>query len=1055
MKKSLYKSLIPKGLSVAILSANLMSSQLMSVYANEQVDENVIIEEFTELESESIPENLEKSESIDGQSNDEALLEEDSIEEESFESESASETDLSEIPDTEEIASAEVSELSMNSRRVNSVQYENSVSIMDSVTGEILLSFSTANENVESVAAEKIAGLNTLHSVNYVIDSIDLVRSSRSSSSINGNTMTKYTNVYSISATNNSENKIDETNNPLYPSDTLYDDTHTQRALRKVRVLDSNGALLSDTQIVSSETVDQTIINALETLNSNYPDMYYYGYVEVEMGFTTTVGGSLGYYSGISYRIDIRVKKYPVTRVTRESVKDTIPFTTEYSESENLLVGEEKIVQDGINGVATLVYDVTYVDDIEQGRELISEQQTLKPTNKIIARGVKEIKQESEKSTVPFKIEKVDNADLLVGQEEVSQKGQDGVLTTTYDVTYIRGQETSRKKVSEETTKEPVTQIIQVGTKEIKEEIKTEIIPFQTEYVENSDLLVGQSKEITPGANGAREITEEVTYVKGIETNRQEISSKVTKDPTTRILEVGSKEIKTETKDTVIPFEIEYTESEDLLVGEEEVVQEGKNGNLQTTYEVIYIDGVEKNRDILSEKETLKPTNKIIAKGVKEIKQETKKSAIPFKTKREDNDKLLVGQEEVSQKGQDGELTTTYEVTYLRGKEDSRKKLSEETTKEAVTHIIQVGTKEIKTEVKTETVPFETEYIENPDLLVTESNELTAGVNGSREVTYEVTYIKGQETDRKEVASKTLEDPITRVVEVGSKEVKTESKESPIPFETEYEESADLLEGQENIKQKGENGTLLTTYQVTYVNGEEVDREETATEVTVEPTTQIIEKGIRQVKEESKTEVVPFEIKYVDNPDMLVGEEKIVQEGVDGERTITENVYFVHGEEVDRQETSNEITLQPIKQIIEVGVKEVKVQDITESIEFETEYIDNADWLEGTQEILTPGVNGEALVTYEITYINGVESARKELNRVILVDPTTQVIEKGTKEAPKPAEGEQNTPGKDKPAKATLPETGEQGSHAIFTAASLAILAGLGLVVGGRKKEEE
>src|SRR5699024_5710106 len=152
---------------------------------------------------------------------------------------------------------------------------------------------------------------------------------------------------------------------------------------------------------------------------------------------------------------------------------------------------------------------------------------------------------------------------------------------------------------------------------------------------------------------------------------------------------------------------------------------------------------------------------------------------IPFKTKKIDNDNLLVGQEEVSQKGQDGELTTTYEVIYLRGKEDSRTKVSEETTKEAVTHIIQVGTKEIKEEVKTAAIPFETEYIENPDLLVTESNELTAGVDGSREVTYEVTYIKGQETDRKEVASKTLVDPITRVVEVGSKEVKTESKESP------------------------------------------------------------------------------------------------------------------------------------------------------------------------------------------------------------------------------------------------------------------------------------
>src|SRR5690606_1979841 len=45
-------------------------------------------------------------------------------------------------------------------------------------------------------------------------------------------------------------------------------------------------------------------------------------------------------------------------------------------------------------------------------------------------------------------------------------KGVEGIKTLTYEVTYTDGVETDRKLVSEIVTKEPVSEVIAVGTKE-------------------------------------------------------------------------------------------------------------------------------------------------------------------------------------------------------------------------------------------------------------------------------------------------------------------------------------------------------------------------------------------------------------------------------------------------------------------------------------------------------------------------------------------------------------------------------------------------------------
>lgn len=75
-------------------------------------------------------------------------------------------------------------------------------------------------------------------------------------------------------------------------------------------------------------------------------------------------------------------------------------------------------------------------------------------------------------------------------------------------------------------------------------------------------------------------------------------------------------------------------------------------------------------------------------------------------------------------------------------------------------------------------------------------------------------------------------------------------------------------------------------------------------------------------KEETRTEVVPYatEIRYVYDPKLPEGEEEVLIEGVDGERTIVENVTYYLGEEAEREEISNEVTTEPVQEIIAVGV---------------------------------------------------------------------------------------------------------------------------------------
>ncbi|MCL2546074.1 MAG: peptidoglycan DD-metalloendopeptidase family protein [Oscillospiraceae bacterium] len=67
--------------------------------------------------------------------------------------------------------------------------------------------------------------------------------------------------------------------------------------------------------------------------------------------------------------------------------------------------------------------------------------------------------------SIPFERETVNNANMFQGERRVSQQGSYGTRMATFDVRVVDGFEQSRTLVSETITREPVTEITQVGTR--------------------------------------------------------------------------------------------------------------------------------------------------------------------------------------------------------------------------------------------------------------------------------------------------------------------------------------------------------------------------------------------------------------------------------------------------------------------------------------------------------------------------------------------------------------------------------------------------------------
>lgn len=235
-------------------------------------------------------------------------------------------------------------------------------------------------------------------------------------------------------------------------------------------------------------------------------------------------------------------------------------------------------------------------------------------------------------------------------------------------------------------------------------EVSTEPVPFETVKQADPTLAKGQTKVLTAGQNGERTILTEVSVVDGQEVRRV-VESKVTKEPVSQILAVGTKEdaqptpqpspspvvtakgtqeeghvgeapiqpenptyqvtegTVTETETVILPYETEYVTDANRYTDEESLLQKGEAGSQEIRRVYKTVNGEKIGEPVSTTTETVKaPVTEKISRGTKAIEGQTEDVSyeeIPFKTVTEQDATLLKGSERVSQVGKNGKKKIT------------------------------------------------------------------------------------------------------------------------------------------------------------------------------------------------------------------------------------------------------------------------------------------------------------------------------------------------------------------------------------------------------------
>ena len=181
-----------------------------------------------------------------------------------------------------------------------------------------------------------------------------------------------------------------------------------------------------------------------------------------------------------------------------------------------------------------------------------------------------------------------------------------------------------------------------------------------------------------------------------------------------------------------------------------------------------------------------------------------------------------------------------------------------------------------------------------------------------------LTTTKGSSTD------KVIKEPVNEIIHIGTKGAKSEVTEKKVPFETIKKDDPTLEEGQEKVVQEGVEGVIKVTTTYETQKGEKVKGSEKVTEEKVtDKVDKIIAVGTKGSKSEVTEKKVPFETIYKQDPTLKKGEEKVLQEGVEGVIKVTTTYETQKGQKVDGSEKVTEETVtEKVDKIVAQGTME-------------------------------------------------------------------------------------------------------------------------------------
>lgn len=93
---------------------------------------------------------------------------------------------------------------------------------------------------------------------------------------------------------------------------------------------------------------------------------------------------------GQELTVSAAVPLLSVKTVDRVEYQDEIAYSTEWVDDDSMYQGESRVITAGVNGVANVTANVSYVDGVESSRDVISSVTVTEPVTRVVAVGTKE-----------------------------------------------------------------------------------------------------------------------------------------------------------------------------------------------------------------------------------------------------------------------------------------------------------------------------------------------------------------------------------------------------------------------------------------------------------------------------------------------------------------------------------------------------------------------------------------------------------------------------------------------------------------------------------------
>ena len=601
----------------------------------------------------------------------------------------------------------------------------------------------------------------------------------------------------------------------------------------------------------------------------------------------------------------------------------------------------------------------------------------------------------------------------------------------------------------------------------ISEQESVQELPYQTKYQYTDELAQGQSKVIQSGVRGQRTVVTRHYHENQEIVKSEMISDQVTLEPVSEIILVGTAPTNSIPKETPVhevPELAEYGTSPETSPIHEvpELTEYGTSPETSPVHEVPELAEYGTSPETSPVRETPELTEYGTSPETSPVHE------VPELTEYGTNSETAPVQEipELTEYGTTPETAPVHEVPELAEYGTSSDtapvqeipELTEYGTNPDTAPIHENSELELTTndEVRIEKIDFSIDEQYTDEIPEGSRQITTPGVQGERTIKTRVYSSNGQVVDRQELSNEETLAPVTQIVKVGTAKPSMVPNDPPqadalpeypltytdetrverINFTIREEETDELVRDARQIATPGVQGERTIKTRVYSSNGQVVDRQELSNEETLAPVTQIVKVGTAKPSmvpndppkadalpeypltytDETRVEKINFTIREEETDELVQDARQIATPGVEGERTIKTRVYSSNGQEVDRQELSNEETLAPVTQIVKVGTakptmvpNEAPKADIlpeypltytdetrVEKINFTIREEETDELVQDARQITTPGVQGERTIKTRVYSSNGQVVDRQELSNEETLAPVTQIVKVGT-----------------------------------------------------------